>query len=70
VRVKQTVELPEEVYEQVQDFARGHRTSFQVLTRALLDDLLTGGDHQHRTRVGALIAAAERDKRARKRRPA
>jgi hypothetical protein len=69
-RVKQTVELPEDVYESVQDFARGHRTSFQILIRSLLDDLLAAEDHKHRARVAGLIAAAEKDKRSRRRRPA
>lgn len=67
-RIKQTLELPEDVYDAVQDFARGHRTSFQVLMRAVIDDLLAADDPDHRARVGALVATAEQLKRERRRR--
>lgn len=66
-RIKQTVELPESVYEAVQDYARSRRTSFQVVMRALIDDLVTTEDTAHQARLDLLISAAEQDKRDRRR---
>lgn len=66
-RIKQTVELPEDVYEALQDFARARRTSFQVVVRALIDDVLSAADAGHHARVDALVSAAEQGKRERRR---
>ncbi len=67
VRIKQTVELPEDVYEALQDFARARRTSFQVVVRALIDDVLSAEDAGHHARLDALVSAAEQAKRERRR---